>query len=173
MTAPTVRTATPADLPAINDIYNHYVRNSTCTYQETPESLDDRREWFAAHGARYPIIVAEIGGEVVGWGSLSPWQKRSAYRYSVENSVYVRHDMHRRGIGSAILGELIARARALGYHAIIAGADAEQAASLALHRKFGFVDCARLREVGFKFGRWLDVIYLQLILPPSHEATGS
>lgn len=166
MSAPaaTIRTATPADLGAINDIYNHYVLHSTCTYQEEPEPLENRQQWFEHHGERYPVIVAEVDGQVVGWGSLSPYHPRSAYRHTVENSVYVHHQLLRRGIGSLLLQELITRTRALGCCAIIAIIDAEQPASVALHTKFRFEEVGHLSQVGFKFGRWLDVIYMELLL---------
>ncbi|HXR04196.1 MAG TPA: GNAT family N-acetyltransferase [Verrucomicrobiae bacterium] len=163
-TAITVRPATESDLAAINDIYNHYVHHSTCTYQEEPESLDGRRQWFRHHGDKHPVIAAEAGGHVVGWGSLSAYHARSAYRRTVENSVYVHHQHHRRGIGSLLLQELIVRARSLGHHAIIAGIDADQPASVALHTKFHFKQVGRLEQVGFKFGRWLDVVYMELVL---------
>jgi len=164
MIPPLIRVAREADLTAINDIYNHYVLNSTCTYQEEPETIDDRRRWFQHHGAKHPIIVAELDKKIIGWGSLSPYHARSAYRYSTENSVYVRHDYHRRGIGSALLADLISRARALEHRAIIAGIDADQTASAALHAKFGFERVGCLKQVGLKFGRWLDVIYMELLL---------
>jgi L-amino acid N-acyltransferase len=160
----TIRPATADDLPAINDIYNHYVLHSTATYQEEPEPIEGRRAWFGRHGAAYPVIVAVLDGMVVGWGSLSPFHVRSAYRRTVENSVYVRHDLHRRGIGGALLDDLIARARSIGHHTILAIIAAEQAASIGLHEKAGFAQVAHLRQVGFKFGRWLDVVYLQLML---------
>ena len=159
-----IRTANDSDLIAINDIYNHYVLHSTCTYQEEIEPIESRRQWFHHHGPPYPIIVAELGSQVVGWGSLSPYHKRSAYRRTVENSVYVHHNFHRRGLGSLLLKELIARARNLGHRAIIAGIDAEQNASVALHAAFDFQHVGRLKQVGFKFGRWLDVIYMELLL---------
>src|SRR5258708_6948614 len=116
-----IRPASESDLVAINDIYNHYVEHSTCTYQEEPEPLDGRRKWFIHHGEKHPVIVAVAGGQVAGWGSLSAFHARSAYRPPVENSVYVHHQQHRRGIGSLLLQELIVRARNLGHHAIIAG----------------------------------------------------
>lgn len=160
----TVRFALEADLPAINDIYNYYVHHSTCTYQEVPEPLESRREWFRQHDEKHPVIVAVWEGALVGWGSLSAYHPRSAYRRTVENSIYIHHQYHRRGIGSRLLQELIHRARQLGHHAIIAGADREQTASVALHEKFGFVQVGLMTEVGFKFDRWLDVIYMELIL---------
>ena len=146
------RPATESDLAAINDIYNHYVLHSTCTYQEEPERIEDRRRWFAHRGDRHPVIVAETGGQVVGWGSLSAYHPRSAYRHTVENSVYVHHQHHREGIGSLLLQELIIRARDLGHRVIIAGIDAEQTASVALHTKFQFEKVGHFKKVGFKFG---------------------
>ena len=159
-----IRPATEADLAAVNAIYNHYVLHSTATYQEEPESLEARRAWFDRHGPAHPVTVAEVAGAVVGWASLSPFHPRSAYRRTVENSVYIHPVHHRRGIGRALLADLIARATAAGHHTIIAGIDAEQPASVALHAALGFVPVARLNQVGHKFGRWLDVIYMQLML---------
>ena len=160
-----IRLASADDLPAINDIYNDYVLRSTCTYQTEPETMEARRAWFAAHGERHPVTVAVDGaGEVVGWGSLSPYHRRAAYGRTVENSVYVRPEQHRRGIGRALLADLIERAAAAGHHTIIAGIDAEQEPSVALHAALGFERVALLKEVGFKFGRWLHVIYMQRML---------
>ncbi len=156
-----LRPATLNDLGAINDIYNHFVHQSTCTYQEVPETPEGRQKWFTHHSARHPVIVAEVGGQIVGWGSLSSFHPRSAFRFTVENSVYVHHQHHRQGIGSAILSELVAQASVLGHHAIIAAIDGEQADSIALHAKFGFQKVAHLKQVGFKFGRWLDVVYME------------
>lgn len=161
---PSIRAARVKDLEAINAMYNYYVLRSTCTYQEKPETRVARRAWFERHGAQHPVIVAECDGQVAGWGSLSPYHARSAFRHTVENSVYVAQGFHGRGIGSALLRELIACARALGYRAIIAGIDAGQAASVALHAKFGFKEVGRFRQVGRKFSRWLDVIYMELLL---------
>jgi L-amino acid N-acyltransferase YncA len=163
-TSCTLRPATESDLVAINDIYNHYVLHSTCTYQEEPELIEDRRRWFSQHGGKHPVIVAVADERVVGWGSLSVFHARSAYRHTVENSIYLHHQYLRQGIGSLVLQELIRRARDLGHHVIIAGMDGEQAGSIALHAKFGFEKVGHLKQVGFKFGRWLDVIYAELIL---------
>ena len=153
-----------SDLAAINDIYNHYVSVSTCTYQEQPETMDNRRHWFRHHGERHPITVASENDQVIGWGSLSPYHERSAYRYTVENSVYVHHEHHRRGIGSLLLEDLIGRCRHLGHRVIIAAIDGEQTASVAMHTKFQFEKVGHLRRIGFKFRRWLDVIYMELDL---------
>ena len=159
-----IRAATEEDVTAINDIYNHFVLHSTCTYQEEPEPLEGRQAWLLHHGERHPVIVAVRDARVVGWGSLSAYHARSAYRNTVENSVYIHHDFHGQGIGSLLLQELIERARKLGHRAIIAGIDSDQAASVALHAKFKFQKVGQFRQVGFKFGRWLDVIYMELLL---------
>src|SRR5688572_23959658 len=161
---PDIRAATAADLPAINDIYNHYVLRSTCTYQLEPEPMEGREKWFAAHGPQHPVIVAEVGGRVVGWGSLSKYHQRAAYARTVENSVYVHHDYQRRGIGSVLLAELIKMARERGHRTIIAAIDGEQAGSIAIHARFGFAKVGHMKELGYKFDRWLDVVYMQLML---------
>jgi L-amino acid N-acyltransferase len=159
-----IRPVTESDLVAINDIYNHYVLHSTCTYQEVPERIEDRRRWFSRHGEKHPVIVAESGRQVVGWGSLSAYHPRSAYRYTVEDSIYIHHEHQGCGIGSLVLQELIVRARDLGHRAIVAGIDGEQPASVALHTKFHFEKVGHFKRLGFKFGRWLDVIYMELML---------
>jgi phosphinothricin acetyltransferase len=161
---PTVRPATAADLPAVRDIFNHYVLTSTCTFQTEPVTAEERRAWLTDRSAAHPVTVAELDGEVVGWAALSPWKPRGAYAHSVEASVYVRHDRHRRGIGRALLADLIGRARAAGHRTVIGGTCTEQAASLALQAAFGFEVVGRFRQVGYKFGRWLDVEYRQLLL---------
>jgi L-amino acid N-acyltransferase len=159
-----LRAALETDLNAMNEIYNFYVLNSTCTYQEQAEPLQERQKWFRNHGDKYPITVAEHQGLIVGWSSISPYHSRTAYRRTVENSVYIHHDWHRRGIGSLLLQELIHKGRALGYHAIIAVIDSDQAPSIALHAKYGFQNAGRLQQIGMKFGRWLDVVYMELLL---------
>jgi phosphinothricin acetyltransferase len=159
-----IRSAVDTDCEAINDIYNHYVIHSTCTYQTEPEPIAGRRAWFAAHGSDHPVIVAELNGALVGWGSLSRFHPRAAYARTVENAVYVHHEHQGHGIGKAILVELIDRAGKLGHHTIIALVSAEQGASIALHEKFGFERAGLIKEAGFKFGRWLDVVYLQRML---------
>jgi L-amino acid N-acyltransferase YncA len=164
MQPPRLRDATTADLPAINDIYNHYVLHSTCTYQTEPGTMEERNAWFAAHGVKHPVIVAEQDGRVIGWASLSKFHQRRAYENTVEDSVYLHHEARGKGLGTALLKELIARAQALGHHTMIGGISADQAASIALHAKLGFTEAARLREVGFKFGHWLDVVWMQRML---------
>lgn len=159
-----IRPAHVDDAPALLEIYNHYVLHSTCTYQETPDALHERREWIAGRDALHPATVALLDDRIVGFGALNVFRGRSAYRRTCENSVYVAHDQQRLGIGSAVLADLLARAEALGYHTVIAGIDAVQSGSVALHRKHGFVEVGRMREVGFKFGRYLDVLFMQRML---------
>ncbi len=159
-----IRLAVAEDLEVVNAIYNHYVVNSTTTYQTEPETPAGREAWFHRRGLEHPVTVAEAGGEVVGWAALSPFRTKAAYRHTVEDSVYVRHDALRRGIGATLLANLIERAAGLGHHTIMAVIDAEQSGSIALHDKFGFVEVGHLREVGLKFGRWLDVVYMQRML---------
>jgi len=159
-----IRIATPADRPAIDAIYRHYVLTSTCTYEETPEPDEARRAWFDAHGERHPVTVLESAGEVIGWGSLSPWKGRSGYRHSVELSVYLRPDACGQGHGTRLLADLVERATALGYHALVGGISADQEASIRLHERMGFTRVAHFRETGRKFGRWLDVVYYERVL---------
>lgn len=159
-----IRPAGLEDLPAIREIYNYYVFNSTCTFQLEPDTEAERLAWFREHGERHPVVVAESAGEVVGWGSLSPWNKRAAYAQSVEASVYVRSDQQRRGFGKELLVALIGRAKSLGHHVLVGGACTEQVGSMALQESLGFDRVACFRQVGHKFGRWLDVAYYQIVL---------
>ncbi len=162
--SPEIREAGVEDLGPINEIYNYYVLHSTCTFQTEPELAESRAEWFMAHGERYPVLVAVLDGEIVGWGSLSRYHPRSSAWHTVGDSVYLRHDMRGKGIGKLLLSNLIARGKALGYHSIVAGIAADQPASLALHEKFGFREVAHLHEIGYKMGVWVDVKLLQLML---------
>jgi phosphinothricin acetyltransferase len=170
MTHRIIRLARPADRPAIDSIYAHYVRTSTCTYQEEPDTDAERAAWFATHGERHPVTVVEADGQILGWGSLSPWKARSGYRHTVELSVYLRPESCGQGIGKELLADLIERATALGYHSLIGGVSSDQTPSLRLHEGMGFTRVAHLKEVGHKFGRWLDVIYLQRMLAPQGAA---
>ena len=159
-----LRFATAADLPAINEIYNHYVLHSTCTYQTEPSTDSERAAWFAAHGEKYPAIVAERHGMVVGWGSLSKFHVRAAYENTVEDSIYIQHEFCGQGLGTTLLAELLRLAKEIGHHTVMGGADSAQTASIALHKKFGFEPVGHYKEIGFKFGQWLDVIWLQKML---------
>lgn len=160
----TLRLARRDDLAAINEIYNHYVLHSTCTYQTEPSTIEERHTWFDAHGTRHPVTVVEDDGKIVGWGALNKFHPRAAYGLTVENSVYLHPEYQGRGLGSLLLADLMERAAQLGHHVVIAVIDASQAPSVALHAKFGFAQCGHFREVGFKFGQWLDVVYMQKLI---------
>jgi len=164
MDATRIRRATVADAEAINAIYNHYVRTSAATFQVEDETTEERVEELRSRPENQPITLLEADGEIVGWGALSPFRSRCAYRDTIELTIYVRHDCHRRGYGRVIVLDLIERARSLGYHTILAASCEESAGSIALLKSLGFDDAGTLREVGCKFGRRLTVIYLQLLL---------
>ena len=158
------RLATVADAEAINAIYNHYVRTSAATFQVDDETTEERVEELRTRPGNQPITLLEADGEIVGWGALSPFRSRCAYRDTIELTIYVRHDCHRRGYGRVIVQDLITRARSLGYHTILAASCEESVGSIALLKSLGFDDAGTLREVGCKFGRRLAVVYLQLML---------
>jgi phosphinothricin acetyltransferase len=161
-----IRPATIADLPGILDIYNEAVQNTTASYDYEPRTTEAQIAWFEEKAkGNYPVFVAEDErGRIVGWGALSAFRGRIGYRFTVEDSVYVAADQRGRGIGKRLLAALIVAARERGFHAIIAGIDAEGEASVRLHEAFGFERVAYLKEVGYKFGRWLDVVLMELLL---------
>ena len=163
-TAVSIRPATAEDAAAVNEIFNYYVVNSTCAFRERPMTLEERLTYLSEHDEAHPVVIAEEDGVPVGWSALSAHRNRCVYPKTVEDSVYVRHDRRGRGVGRAMLAHLLERAPALGHHTVLALIEPNQEASLALHAKMGFVEAGRLREVGFKFGRWLDLIYMQRML---------
>jgi len=163
-----IRDAVHDDLPAILEIHNDAIRTTTAIWDETEVDLDDRRAWFdGRRSAGLPVLVAERDGRVAGFATYGPWRPKTGYRFTVENSVYVHPDHRRRGVANALMPELIDRARDSHVHAIVAGIEATNAGSIALHERFGFRQVALLPEVGFKFDRWLDLAYLQLSLSGS------
>ncbi len=159
-----VRLARAGDAEATRSIYNAEVTGSTVTFDLVPRSLSDQRAWLELHAGAHPAIVALIDGEVVGFGSLSPYRSRPAYATSVEDSVYVRADRRGQGIGGALLGELVDLAIAHGFHAVMARIVGGHEASIALHRACGFGLVGVEREIGRKLGRWLDVALMQRLL---------
>jgi L-amino acid N-acyltransferase len=158
------RLATAADASAIRAIYNREVLESTATFDLVARSLDDQRAWLAARSGAYAAVVGEIDGRVVGFGSLSRWKDRPAYSTSVEDSVYVARDVQGRGVGKALLAELLRVAEAHGFHAVFARVVGGHDASIGLHLAAGFEVVGTEREVGRKFGRWLDVIVMEKLL---------
>lgn len=160
-----VRDAVLSDLPYILAIHNEAVRSSTAIWTDSEDDLAGRERWFTARRAQgYPVLVAIHGDELVGYASFGDFRAFDGYRHTVENSVYVRSDQRRSGVGLLLLTELVARARASDKHAIIGGIEAGNAASIALHERVGFVKVAYMPEVGQKFGRWLDLVFVQMTL---------
>lgn len=161
-----IRPATREDLPGILEIYNDAVRTTTATYDYEPRTLEHRQAWFDDHvKGDYAVFVAENEtGQIVGWSALNRYHDRMGYRFTSENSVYVAAAHRGHGIGKLLLAPLIEAARRRGLHAILAVIDAENEASVRLHASFGFQKVGLFKQVGFKFDRWLDVIYMELIL---------
>jgi phosphinothricin acetyltransferase len=154
------------DAGAIRSIYNREVEAHTSTFDLVPRSLEDQRNWLAARSGAFSAVVASLGegAQVVGFAALSPYKERAAYRTTVESSVYVSREHGRLGIGRVLMNHLIDLARDSGFHSVIGRIEASSDASLALHRACGFTLVGIEREVGRKFGRWLDVAVVQLLL---------
>ena len=161
-----VRPATREDLPAILEIYNEAVLTTTASYDYEPRTLEHRIAWFEDHArGNFPVFVAvNADGRVAGWSSLSRFHDRMGYRFTTENSIYVAADQRGRGVGKLLLAPLIDAAKARGLHAILAVIDASNEASIRLHARFGFERVGLFKQVGYKFGRWLDVAYMELIV---------
>lgn len=161
----TIRYAHESDLPAILDIYNDAILNTTAVYSEQPHTLQMRLDWYHDRiKNNFPVFVAEADGAVAGFSSYGHFRVWPCYRFTVEISVYVAASQRGRGIGKLLLQPLIDRAREMNIHAVIAGISADNEVSLRLHQSFGFVEVAHFKEVGFKFNRWLDLKFLELIL---------
>jgi phosphinothricin acetyltransferase len=157
-----VRDATEADLPMILAIYNEIIANTTAVYSEKPVTLDDRRAWWRARAElRYPVLVADDSSGVSGFATFGDFRAWPCYRHTVEHSVHVRADCRGRGVGKQLVTELFPRAAALGKHVMIAGIDASNDHSIGMHERLGFQRVAHFREVGHKFGRWLDLVFMQ------------
>jgi L-amino acid N-acyltransferase len=160
-----LRLATLDDAEALREIYNLEVTTSTATFDLVPRSLDDQRAWQAERAGARAVVVALDQGVVCGFGSLSPWRDRPAYATTVEDSVYVHRNHQGRGVGRALLTELVATATAHGFHACMARIVGGHHASIALHAGCGFELVGTEREVGRKFGQWLDVVLMERLLP--------
>lgn len=163
--SPIIRDATIEDLPGILEIYNHAIINTTAVYSEEPHTLDMRLAWYNDRiSSCFPVFAAEINGEIAGFSTFGHFRAWPCYRYTVEHSVYVHIDHRGKGLSKLLLQPLIDRAREMKLHAMIAGIDGENEVSYRLHQSFGFVEVAHFKEVGFKFGRWLDLKFMELIL---------
>ena len=160
-----IRDGVETDMPAILAIYNEVIATSTAVYRETPASLEDRLEWMRTRQAQsYPILVASDDSGIVGFASYGDFRSWPGYRFTVEHTVHVRADQRGRGVGTTLMRPLFERAARQGKHVMIGGIDADNHASLRFHERLGFVPVAHLREVGYKFGRWLDLVFVQRIL---------
>jgi L-amino acid N-acyltransferase YncA len=159
-----IRLAHLDDAEAIRTIYNVEVSTSTVTFDLVPRTPDDQVNWLQARSGAHAVIVAEEAGEVVGFGSLSPFRDRPAYHGTVENSVYVRGDHRGKRVGRQLVAELIELAGQHGFHTVIARIVGGHDASIGLHQSLGFVEIGTEREVGRKFGTWLDVVVMQRML---------
>lgn len=161
MSAFILRDATPADLEAMRAIYNDAVLRTTATYDYDPRTADKQLAWFAAkQAAALPVLVAFLDAQVAGFASYGPFRAWDGYRYTVEHGVYVDARFRRRGIASALVEALVARAQAQGMHLLVAGVDADNAGSIELHRRLGFEPAGVLKEAGYKFERWLDLAFM-------------
>lgn len=160
-----VRHATKNDIQQMLDIYNEIILNTTAIFQYDLHTLEMRKDWFAQkQKENFPVFIAEENNAVVGFSTFGQFRNWQAYKYSVENSVYVKADCRGKGIGKLLLQPLIDTAKERKLHTIIAGIVADNEASIALHKKFGFIETAHFKEVGYKFNKWLDLKFLQLII---------
>ncbi|QKE72567.1 N-acetyltransferase [Arthrobacter citreus] len=160
-----IREATKEDLLDILTIYNDAILNTTAVYSYKPQSLEDRKIWFDQKMQEgFPIIVFEIDEKVAGFATFGPFRAWPAYKYSIEHSIYVNSEFRKKGIGTSLMKELIAIATKREYMTLIAGIDAENEKSIAMHKNFGFVHSGTINKAGYKFNRWLDLAFYQLEL---------
>jgi len=160
-----VRPAEDGDLPAILAITNDAIANTTAVWSLTPATLDARRAWLEERRTKgYPVLVADDGGGALGFASFGDFRPWEGYRHSVENSIYIDAKHRGRGLGRLLLGALLEEAARQGKHVMVAGIEAENTASIRLHAAFGFEETGRLHQVGRKFDRWLDLVFMQRLL---------
>lgn len=160
-----IRLAEVKDLPEILAIYNDAVLNTTAVYDYTPHTLEQRTAWFEEHKkAGYPIFVSEEKGVVTGFAAYGSFRDWPAYKYTIEHSIYVHPDHRRRGIARMLMEKLLAAADKEGYATMVAGIDSENEGSIRLHEQLGFRNTGTIRRAGFKFGRWLDLVFYQRML---------
>jgi len=159
-----IRKAEISDLSRITDIYNWAVENTTASFDINPQTVEQRAIWFSHYRDRHPLIVCEIEGYVVGYACLSEFRTKEGYKNTCELSVYIDPDYQRRGIGQELMVSVIELGRKIGLHVIIAGITADNEISIKMHIKLGFELCGHMKEVGFKFGRYLDCLFYQLFI---------
>jgi len=161
---PNIRLAKLSDLDAITTIYNEAIRTTTATFDVESKSEAEQLRWFEFHGPKYPILVAELAGTVVGWASLSPWSSRAAYSETAETSFYVEAEQRGKGIGRKLKQAIIDEACRLDFHSLVVRIAQGSDESIHLNEEFGFHLVGTLREVGHKFGQRLDVYFMQKML---------
>jgi phosphinothricin acetyltransferase len=159
-----IRSAMVADAQAICTIYNHFILHSTVTFEEVPIAQEEMAKRIEAASHRLPFLLAEIDGAVAGYACAAPWKTRSAYRHTVESSVYIAPGLAGMGVGSRLYQALVHQLRGYGVHAVLAGIVLPNRASIALHEAFGFTKVGQMHQVGRKFDQWLDVGYWELLL---------
>jgi len=160
-----IRNAIEEDIPTLLEIYNDIIINTTAVWHEEPHTLAMRQEWFAIKKEQgFPVFVAVENDIVIGFSTIGPFRPWFGYRFTVENSVYVATNSRGKGVANLLMQPLIDASGELGLHAIVAGIEASNEASIALHKKFGFIEVAHFKEVGYKFNRWLDLKFLELIV---------
>lgn len=160
----TVRRAERSDAGAIADIYNHYVRTSPATFDTAEKSVAEREQWLESHGDSHPVFVAERCGSIIGWGALSPWGTRPGWAHSSEVAVYLEPRSTGLGIGPLLLGALVEAGRAAGHHVLLSQIVAQNEASLKVAERAGFERVGYMREVGFKFDEWIDLVVMEMVL---------
>jgi phosphinothricin acetyltransferase len=161
-----IRPVKPCDAVSITHIYNYYIKNSVITFEEIPLSIHEMEVRILKISAQYPWLVWEEPDDITGYAYVNTWKDKSAYRYAVELSIYVRHEFQRKGIGRELLSRLLEEVRKTSIHALVSGITLPNEASVALHEKFGFKKIACFKEIGFKSDKWQNVGYWELILPP-------
>ncbi|MDW7694061.1 GNAT family N-acetyltransferase [Flammeovirgaceae bacterium SG7u.111] len=160
-----IRLATEKDVPTILNIINHEIKNTTVVYDYNEKSLEAQLDWFHKKQQEgLPVLVAERDGDVLAYGTYGVFRTWDAYRFSVEHSIYVDDKARGLGIGQMMMQKLIDLARENGYHTMVAGIDSSNEGSLEFHKKFGFEEVGRIKEVGYKFDQWLDLVFMQLLL---------
>ena len=165
MTDAIIRVAAEGDLEAITAIYNDAILTTTASWDDEVVTLENRRVWLAEHGTEPNVtLVAEVDGEVVGFAGYGRYREKAGYDLTVEHSVYLTPAAQGHGLGTRLLSELVVAATDRGIHVMIGGLSADNETSLRLHRRLGFVETARMPQVGKKFGRWLDLVFVQRIL---------
>jgi phosphinothricin acetyltransferase len=160
-----IRNATEEDLSRILEIYNHAILNTTAIYDYKPHTIDDRKNWYEdKKKAGCPLIVFEEDNEVVGFATFGSFRPFPAYKYSIEHSLYVHKDYRNKGIATSLMKELIKISNEMEYAIMVAGIDSQNTTSISLHETLGFKYCGTIKKAGYKFGKWLDVMFYQLDL---------